>query len=391
MNIERLQKYFGEQLLFCETLSTYLCGHGTLPSHLVNDNIFIADIGNGLELFKIGKTQKIVVEYNAILEINSVVCKQDQDFKVPEVYDIYHFNSEESALRMSFEGRHTLEYQGITELPTTVLNITKKIIQKLKDYGFIWYAVSPKNIVLCEKKESLQKFCILDWEHGAIRLDENCMKHYCRFMQLREEWMTFGHNIFPYWSSAWPHPAELLMHTGEKELMKMVDINEVVSRRIKLLFQICNLPNYVTDAAYMRALTILSSLSNMGYGTTSRLLFAADFISELGYSKLRVYASMLSWYLQQEKIDNGMSELSQIILRAGINCEVNKKPAIINSITKPDEINSTNNKIYEIGYKFLGKNWISLLSNICREYVLAGNNQQKKICQFEQCIVLVDI
>ena len=59
MNIERLQKYFGEQLLFCETLSTYLCGHGTLPSHLVNDNIFIADIGNGLELFKIGKTQKI--------------------------------------------------------------------------------------------------------------------------------------------------------------------------------------------------------------------------------------------------------------------------------------------------------------------------------------------
>ena len=78
MNIERLQKYFGEQLLFCETLSTYLCGHGTLPSHLVNDNIFIADIGNGLELFKIGKTQKIVVEYNAIFEINSVSDLQKQ-------------------------------------------------------------------------------------------------------------------------------------------------------------------------------------------------------------------------------------------------------------------------------------------------------------------------
>ena len=360
--------------------------NGIIPTHIPNNNVFIAHTCNGCDVVKIGKRINIHFEYTYLSEVYRIFANRDTAFRVPcpiAVFDI----DDLSILRMSYSGTKILESCLLTHSIDEIINTSINALAELYSLDIVWLSAAPKNIVIPDEEDNDKRYTILDWERGYIRpgnIADRNDQFYKRCIQLHEEWVQIKQNIYPYWSNTFPALNELERHSGSKCIIASFNLLDSNSRREQKIRELCALPAVVTDAQYYRLNNILSSLSGEYNGHPESVVYATDLLSEIGGTSNRVELSMLFWYLTLAGNERCIRALTKVIIELGIQIEDYQRRCSYDHENSSELLSklklSTNNILAEFGEKKLTER---KLIGICADYVLNGNCSPK-----EEAIIL---
>jgi len=358
------------------------------PPHINSPSIILVTLEKSEEVLKINLVKDVKREQEILQDVNNrirhISARKSVSILVPNPFGILSSTAfpDIAGSRMSFNGYLTIESR-ISGNTKKFKKIAKKILNEIFEIGVIWLSAAPKNILLGNQKNRDKVFTILDWQFSdsKVRVEDNFELIFLRAIQLREEWAHISPTILPFWSILWPTPNQLMISSSASGLLVEFDRKQIKSRRIKLILELCKLPDYLSDSALFRIIGIFLELHRETITWNNSVIYAADFLSESGGNYERVIATIMCWDFKNRHLINAANEVRETVIQAGSNIYFRAKNSV-HEFQPFSEIDAK--EIHETLFRDLqtianreykDQEWLNALVDRCRNYILLGNGQ----------------